>query len=168
MSKARLKKISTEREYLLTADLAHQIWREHYSAFIGADQIEYMLEKFQSVNALKAAVAADGYEYYLIKKTGVPIGYAGIKTNHPAGKLFLSKFYILKDYRGRGFAKDVIAELIDMASRLRLKSIWLTVSKNNESAMTAYRRLGFTQTDSICMDIGGGFVMDDYIFERSV
>ena len=168
MAKARLKKVSTEREYLLVSDLAHQIWREHYTDMIGFDQTEYMLEKYQSVSAIKAAVAAEDYEYYLIKKTGVPIGYVGIKPNDPPGKLFLSKFYILEAYRGQGYARDVLEELADIGKRLRLKTIWLTVSKKNESSISAYNRLGFTQADSICTDIGGGFVMDDYVFEKAI
>ena len=58
MAKINLKKISKEREYLLVADLAHEIWREHYAGIVSADQIEYMLGKFQSPSAIKAAVAA--------------------------------------------------------------------------------------------------------------
>ena len=168
MVKASLKKISKEREYLLVADLAHEIWREHYSPFISSDQIEYMLEKFQTPVAIHAAVAGEGYDYYLIKKLAVPIGYAGIRMNHPRGKLFLSKFYILKKYRGQGFAHDVINEFCGMAKRMRLKSIWLTASKKNESSIAAYERLGFQITDSICTDIGNGFVMDDYVFEKEI
>lgn len=168
MSRAKLKKISKEREYLLVADLAHEIWREHYSPFISSDQIEYMLQKFQTAAAIKAAVAGEGYDYYLIRKSLVPIGYAGVRVNHPQGKLFLSKFYILKEYRGQGFARDVIGELSDMAKRMRLKSIWLTASKQNESSIAAYGHLGFRITDSICTDIGNGFVMDDYVFEKEI
>ena len=166
MAKAGLKKIGKEREYLLVADLAHTIWREHYAGIVSPDQIEYMLEKFQSADAIKAAVAGEGYEYYLITRLGAPIGYVGIKVNHPQGKLFLSKFYILKDFRGQGYARDVIAELTEMGKRLRLCCIWLTASKHNASSIAAYRHLGFAQTDSICTDIGGGFVMDDYVFEK--
>ena len=55
-----------------------------------------------------------------------------------------------------------------MAKRMRLKSIWLTASKKNESSIAAYGHLGFRITDSICTDIGNGFVMDDYVFEKEI
>ncbi len=168
MAKINLKKISKEREYLLVADLAHEIWREHYAGIVSADQIEYMLGKFQSPSAIKAAVAGEGYEYYLIRKAFVPIGYAGVRPHHPQGKLFLSKFYILKEYRGQGYARDVVAALSDMARRMRLTSIWLTASKKNASSIAAYGHLGFRQTGEVCSDIGNGFVMDDYVFELEV
>jgi RimJ/RimL family protein N-acetyltransferase len=168
MARIKLKKAEKEREYLLIADLAHEIWREHYVPILGADQIEYMLEKFQSAQAIQAAVLGQGYEYYLIKKSVTPIGYVGIQPNHPAGKLFLSKFYLLKKYRGNGYAHDVVEELAEMGRQMRLGSIWLTVSKQNLSSIEAYTHLGFAQTDVVCTDIGGGFVMDDYIFEKTI
>ncbi len=166
MTRARLKKISKEREYLLVSGLAHEIWREHYSGIVSADQIEYMLEKFQSASAIKSAVSGEGYEYYLIRKTLVPIGYVGIKPYYPQGKLFLSKFYILKEFRGQGYARDVIAELAEIAKDMRLHAIWLTVSKKNASSIAAYEQLGFQKTGDVCNEIGNGFVMDDYVFEK--
>lgn len=167
MAKARLKRVSRERDFLAAADLAHTIWREHYAGIISSDQIEYMLEKFQSVPAIKNA-DAQGCEYYLIRVLGVNAGYVAIEPNHPQGKLFLSKIYLLKEYRGKGYARDVLDEVREMARGLRLKSIWLTVAKNNRSSLAAYEHLGFTNTEDICKDIGGGFVMDDYVMELPI
>ncbi|MEA5004444.1 MAG: GNAT family N-acetyltransferase [Christensenella sp.] len=168
MAKVRLKKISKEREFLMVADLAHEIWREHYAGIVSADQVEYMLEKFQSPSAINAAVTGEGYEYYLIRKGLVPIGYVGIRAHQPQGKLFLSKFYILKEYRGQGHARDVITELSEMAKDMRIPAIWLTASKKNASSIAAYEHLGFRKTGDVCNDIGNGFVMDDYVFEMEV
>ncbi|MEG2520926.1 MAG: GNAT family N-acetyltransferase [Christensenellaceae bacterium] len=164
--KAALKSIRKERDFLTISMLAHEIWREHYAAIISSDQIEYMLEKYQTVNAIKSAIAG-GYEYFLIKHAGIPIGYAGIKANEPIGKLFLSKFYLLKDYRGKGYAHDIIDELCEKARRLHQNSIWLTVNKSN-SSIRAYEKLGFHITDNVCTDIGSGYFMDDYIMEKIV
>ena len=46
-AKAKLKRVSREREFLAVADLAHTIWREHYAGVISGEQIEYMLEHFR-------------------------------------------------------------------------------------------------------------------------
>lgn len=34
------------------------------------------------------------------------------------------------------------------------------------SAIAAYRKYGFTVREEVVQDIGGGFVMDDYIMEK--
>lgn len=167
MAKAKLKRIRKEYEFLAVADLAHRIWREHYAGVISGEQIEYMLEKFQTVPAIKAA-EAEGCEYYLVRKLGVNIGYLALQPCYPPGKMFISKLYLLREYRGKGYSRDILSEVADMARSLRLKSIWLTVAKNNLSSIAAYEHLGFHEADTICKEIGGGFVMDDYIMEKTL
>ncbi len=165
MSKAKLKRVKKEYEYLAVADLAHQIWREHYAGIISTEQIEYMLEHFQSVPAIKAT-EAEGCEYYLARHLGVNIGYAALTPCYPQGKLFISKLYLLKDHRKKGYSKEILGEVEEKAKGLRLQSIWLTVAKNNVNSISAYEHLGFDRVDSICKEIGGGFVMDDYMMEK--
>lgn len=46
----------------------------------------------------------------------------------------------------------------------RLARIYLTVNKHNKRAIAAYERFGFARTEEAASDIGGGFVMDDYIY----
>ena len=45
------------------------------------------------------------------------------------------------------------------------RTIWLTVNRRNERAIGAYRRAGFREVRAQVTDIGGGYVMDDYIME---
>jgi len=44
----------------------------------------------------------------------------------------------------------------------------LAVNKNNRSAIAAYLKHGFSIGDAVVKDIGGGFVMDDYILVKRV
>jgi hypothetical protein len=46
------------------AELARETWMRHYTPIIGAAQVEYMLEKFQSAPAIAKQIA-EGFEYYL-------------------------------------------------------------------------------------------------------
>ena len=41
--------------------------------------------------------------------------------------------------------------------------VYLTVNKHNDHAIDVYKKKGFTVTDEVVTDIGGGYVMDDYI-----
>ena len=44
----------------------------------------------------------------------------------------------------------------------------LAVNKGNARAIAAYQKHGFAVRESVRVDIGGGFVMDDFIMARSI
>ena len=44
----------------------------------------------------------------------------------------------------------------------------IAVNKDNADSIAFYRRVGFGIAGSSVMDIGGGFVMDDYRMVKSV
>ena len=44
--------------------------------------------------------------------------------------------------------------------------MWLRVNKRNERAQEAYKAAGFAKERALVTDIGGGFVMDDFVFRR--
>ena len=60
---------------------------------IGRAQVDYMVAKFQSAEAMLAQLRA-GYEYFLVQDNGAPIGYASIQVQSD-GAVFISKLYLL-------------------------------------------------------------------------
>jgi ribosomal protein S18 acetylase RimI-like enzyme len=44
----------------------------------------------------------------------------------------------------------------------------LAVNKRNERAIATYRRNGFAVREAVRVEIGDGFVMDDFIMSRSL
>ncbi len=49
-----------------------------------------------------------------------------------------------------------------------IRTLWLTINKNNSHALSWYMRMGFKNVGSMVQDIGGGFVMDDYRMEKTI
>lgn len=160
MSDMDYTRVITDVQVRQTARLAEEIWTEHFTAIIGAEQVEYMLDKFQSENAITDQIQHKGYMYYLIEETKQPIGYCAIIQEEDG--LFLSKLYIKKAMRGKGIARRTIDFLTTIALERNLGKIWLTVNKNNIGPIAAYEKLGFVNTGPFVQDIGGGFIMDDY------
>lgn len=146
--------------------LAKEIWREHYTHIIGAAQVEYMLERFQSVPALNSQIRS-GFLYYLLKIDGEISGYFAALPEKEKGRLFLSKIYLLSSARGKGCGRKTL-EFIETLAGPGLNKISLTVNKGNTGAIKAYLKCGFTITGMQVTDIGGGFVMDDYLMEKSL
>lgn len=148
------------------ATLAEEIWHQHFTPIIGKDQVDYMVEKFQSYPAIKAQIEKDGYEYFRIYSSNAMAGYTGI--HQEADALFLSKLYIKKDFRGRHLATEAFQFLVDLCRERGLPKIYLTCNKHNDNTLAVYDHLGFKITDEQVADIGNGYVMDDYILSYAI
>ena len=161
MDNVMFQRAADDSDLAAIAGLADAIWHQHFQTILSPEQIDYMVEKFQSYPALKSQVEEDGYEYYQTLVDGTLAGYIGI---HPeTDALFLSKLYLHKDYRGRHIATQAFHFLTDLCKKRGLKKIWLTCNKHNDSSLAVYHHLGFQVTDTQEADIGNGFIMDEYI-----
>ncbi len=158
-------RIASEADAQAIAALAAEIWREYYTPLIGADQVEYMLSRFQSEAAIAQAIA-NGTAYHLACDGESPVGYLALKPEED--HLFLSKIYILKAYRGHGIARSFVGIATAMAWNLNLPIVRLTVNKGNLNSIASYKHMGFTTIDEVVTDIGSGFSMDDYVMELVV
>lgn len=141
------------------AELASEIWHEYWPCILTAEQIDYMVEKFQSKKAIKEQIKNENYVYYFIKVDNEIAGYVGVSDKKDY--LFLSKLYIRKEFRHQGLGRLAFNEI----KNLGFKKIRLTVNKYNKNTINAYLKYGFITIDSVVSDIGCGFVMDDYIME---
>jgi len=160
-----LRKAENDEDLRAVATLADIIWHEHFTPIIGIDQVEYMLDKFQSFAAIKNAVEKEGYIYYMAfdgkLEEGGLVGYTGIKPEEDG--VFLSKIYVRADRRRQGIAKALIGLVSHEYSAK--KYMYLTVNRHNDMAVKSYKALGFSLVREQTSDIGGGFVMDDFVFK---
>jgi len=157
--------VSTERQIDIVESLAREIWTEHYIPIIGKGQVDYMLGRYQSRQAVKEQIAY-GVLYFLMEEGRDFIGYIAVQ---PRGdELFLSKIYLRSSRRAKGFGKKAV-QFVEMLARERgLGKITLTVNKNNAGAIRAYEKMGFRNVGPLVQDIGSGFVMDDFAMEKTL
>lgn len=158
--------VITEHQIADLADLAKKVWNEYFVSILIQDQIDYMVDKFQSMPAMTEQIQNQGYQYYFLNLEGKNIGYIGVREE--TGKLFLSKLYIVKEYRGKGFASEAFEFLENMCQNKKIRAIWLTVNRYNEDTIHIYEKKGFQTIRTHVMDIGEGYVMDDFVMEKIV
>jgi diamine N-acetyltransferase len=159
----QLVKVEQKNQIARTARLAHEIWEEYYPAIITLEQIRYMLETFQSQEAIETQME-EGMAYYLAVEGDAEIGYLAYAEEQD-GSLFLSKIYISKEFRNRGSGREMFAFILGQAQERNVKTIRLTVNKNNTASIDTYLKMGFTIAAAVKNDIGSGFYMDDYVME---
>lgn len=146
------------------AAMADDIWHEYFPVILSGGQIDYMVQTFQSAQAIAEQMARQGYLYYFLELDGTDIGYTSIREDH--GSLFLSKLYLRKEYRGQGYAGEAFRFFEELCREMNLSSIWLTVNRHNVDTIHVYERKGFQTVRTQVTDIGSGFVMDDFVMEK--
>lgn len=154
-------RVVTTAQIADTAKLAAEIWREHYTPIIGAEQVAYMLDKFQSPEAIRKQIDKNELVYYLIYLNHCPTGYFAVQAR--TDEIFLSKLYVAKASRKLGLATRAIDFIKNIAADNCLKRIALTINKNNKKSLSVYESLGFKNEKSVVTDIGNGFYMDDFL-----
>ena len=154
-----------EDEIPILSPLATAILREHFDPIIGKAQNDYMLEKFQSVSAIKEQFKK-GYLYFWVKYENKNAGFIGF---YPIeNKLYLSKFYLEKNYRGKKISRKMLEFIENYCKENNLKSIYLNVNRDNDLAIKVYEHLGFVKIREEKNDIGNGYYMDDFVFEYEI
>lgn len=157
-------KIETTEQVKEVCALANEIWNEYSICFINQEQIDYMLEKFQSEQAINGQINFQNYLYYFLEEDGENFGYFALQKQKE--NLFLSKIYIKKEFRGKGYAKKAFTNaIVPLAREFELPKITLTVNKYNFASIMVYEKLGFDRIGSKEFNIGNGYIMDDYIYE---
>ena len=156
---------ASPNDHFVIAKLAQEIWRQHFTAIIGQVQVEYMLGKFQTVDAVAAQIES-GSEYYLVKLDGELVAYMGLVPELDRQKMMLSKIYVKNSCHGRGVGRAMLDFIESRCRSHGVVTLWLTVNRFNSGPIEWYKRHGFVIVDAVKKDIGSGFFMDDYIMEK--
>lgn len=146
------------------ADFAREIWHEYWTAFMAESQIDYMLNDINTEKTVSNQIANEDYTYYYITCNTQRVGYLGMSTQEPHA-LFLSKLYIIKEFRHEGIGAKAFNFIKNYARQNGFQKIFLTVNKKNREVITSYENWGFRTMDTIATNAAGRYAMDDYVME---
>ena len=148
--------------------LAAEIWRRHYSDIISAAQIEYMLKQRYDPRVIRAELRRHDLWWDKLLVGDVITGFASYFLTGQPHEMKLDKLYVHQEYQRMGYGGMLIARACMRARACGCSRLMLAVNKNNRSAIAAYRKHGFQVSEAATKDIGGGFVMDDYIMDKAL
>jgi len=157
--------IKAEQKDIATIqDLAKKSWNFAYANIITQEQIDYMLNMMYSEEALKKHFENPNYHYYLVFENDEFLGFVGFEFHQESETTKLHRIYFLKEAQGKGLGKKALRFVINEAKNVNDKRVTLTVNKNN-SAHKFYESQGFKVYEEAVLNIGNGYVMDDYLME---
>lgn len=148
-------------------DLAHNIWHEHYPSIISREQINYMLQLDYDIPKLQLDLESGVFLDRLVVDDQLQ-GFAAYGKTDLAGQIKLHKLYLNSPYHGKGLGSAFLHHIESVCRTSGYKIIVLQVNKTNELAIRSYLRNGYHKQQEIVVDIGQGFVMDDFLMAKSL
>lgn len=153
--------VQTAGELSRIRAIADDVWPKTFREILSPEQIVYMMKMMYSPEVMEKELAS-GYTFELLVIDGKDAGYMVYAPYEEPGTMKLHKLYLLEEYQGKGYGQKMLQHVIEAAESRGFTSVILAVNKQNMKAQKAYARFGFEQYKSVQIDIGNGFIMDDY------
>jgi len=148
-------------------DLTKKIWPVAYGEILSKAQLDYMIDKFYNEPALRELIQK-GHVFYLAQDENEKyVGFVSYEINSEPNKTKIHKIYVLPETQGTGLGRQFFELVKEKAIENNQKAIFLNVNKYNK-AIHFYTKLGFTKVKDEVIDIGNGYVMDDYVMEVDI
>ncbi len=147
--------------------IAEEVWPVAYGSILSHEQLTYMLVMMYSASALQEQ-AENGHHFILAVENNLAVGFASYEFNYnKASKTKIHKIYILPNQQRKGTGRTLVDYIAEEARKHNQDALILNVNKYNV-AQHFYNKLGFTIISDEVIDIGQGFVMDDFIMELPI
>ena len=151
----------------IIAELAYAIWPSAYGEILSNEQLTYMLEKFYSLEALSQQLEEKNHVFLLAEENGEFIGFASYELNIENHKTKIHKIYVLPTTQGKGYGVQLINEIENRSKAIKNDVLFLNVNRFNK-AQYFYKKLGFEVAYQEDIEIGNGYLMEDYKMEKQV
>jgi len=148
--------------------IAHEAWpAAYFPDILSAEQLAYMLELLYSESALFDAMTKKHQHFFLAEEDDAFVGFTSCTPHHARSTVtHLNKLYVLPAKKGHGLGKRLLQHVLEFSAQQGDTLVELNVNKRNP-AITFYERRDFRIVREEVIDIGRGYVMDDYVMARS-
>lgn len=151
-------------ELSIVHEIAHATWPDTFKDILSQEQIQYMLNWMYNLKHLEKQFN-QGHQFYVAEIEGTPVGFIGIEPNHPEiGLTKIHKIYILPNKQGLGIGKNLIEFVKKNALQSKMIGLLLNVNRFNK-AVEFYKAIGFNILFEENIDIGNGYLMEDYVMK---
>ncbi|GAB3576126.1 GNAT family N-acetyltransferase [Spirosoma luteolum] len=158
---------TTPAQHPVIQQIAHQTWPSTFGAILSPAQIDYMLSWMYSIDALHEQVEQKGHVFLLAESdTGEPLGFCSYEL-HAGGQPVtkVHKIYLLPAAQGQGVGRLLLDAVAARATEAGDRALRLNVNRFNK-AVSFYEKVGFSVVGQEDIDIGNGFLMEDYIMAK--
>lgn len=164
MSRALHVELLPDGEVETLRKVALKVWPITFKEILSPAQIAYMMEMMYSEASLREQQQS-GCKLYLLKDDKTPVGFLSIEHDKEhSGKTKVHKIYVLHTYHGTGAGRFLMDFAFAEATKMGDTAVFLNVNKYN-TAIGFYEHYGFKKIYTEDIDIGEGYLMEDWVME---
>ena len=148
--------------------LSKHLWPIAFAHILSKQQIDYMMEMMYSCASLEKQMD-EGHQYAIARIDNADVGYVSHEINcNQTNKTKIHKLYISPAHQRQGVGQALLEYVVKHALQSNNRALFLNVNKHNTKAINFYKKHHFFLTKKEEIDIGNGFIMDDYVFELTL
>jgi diamine N-acetyltransferase len=160
--------IATKDQLEIVRNLAYKIWPHAYGKILAKEQLDYMLDKFYSIDSLQSLHQDNNQVFILVHENETYYGFAAYELNYNnSQKTKIHKIYVLPETQGKGIGKKLMDYIQNIAIANQNTALILNVNRYN-AARNFYEKYGFVITEIVDIEIGRGHLMEDYVMEKII
>ena len=157
-------KLVAKAKYIhATADLASELWHEVYKRYYPAKQLDALVERLQSADAIEADIDND-VNYFLVVLGGKTIGYFAWKMENTS--LHLIHLYLTPEYRGKALGRDILASCERLARGEGRSRVWCNVHTKALPVQQFFKARVYRSLGPAENDVVDGIDRSELTFER--
>src|SRR5260221_1777462 len=158
---------ATFQDVQLIRQLAEQTFHVTYLPLQPKDKVDYLFDLMYNTSSLTAQMNK-GQQFIWEKDETGYLGYASYEINYKdQDKTKIHKIYIMPTAQGKGVGKELVNHIGGIA-RLNKNTIFLLDVYRHNPAVRFYEKIGFKKVEEQITEVGNGFVMDDFVMEKSI
>lgn len=159
---------ATKEHLFIIQALSDKIWPHTFQDILTKEQIGYMMDMMYSTSSLEKQMDELDHHYLLVEDTGEYVGYTSYELNYKGtATTKIHKIYILPSLQGKGIGRFLIDTIGEIARKNDNTILSLNVNRFNK-ALDFYKRIGFDVVDREDIDIGNGFLMEDFVLNKKL
>jgi GNAT superfamily N-acetyltransferase len=156
---------ATSNDIRSIQEVAFTTWPVTFNEILSAKQIHYMLKLMYSVDSLNFQMKAN---HQFILANNPAVGFASFELHFKQTKRTkLHKLYVLPSEQGKQIGLTLLNEVEIQAKKASNTSVSLNVNRFNK-ALKFYQKQGYNIIGEEDIDIGQGFLMQDFILEKKL
>jgi ribosomal protein S18 acetylase RimI-like enzyme len=158
---------ATTKDIPIIQEIVHKTWPITYGAILSKAQLDYMIDLMYSEASLLQQLKTRPF-FFLAYNDDICLGFISCENNYLNKNVTrLHKIYILPEAQGKGVGKVLIEKVVAIAKENQSEIISLNVNKFNK-AVAFYKKMGFEIASEEDLDIGNGYLMEDYKMELKI
>lgn len=149
-------------------DIANTTWPITYGKILSKEQLAYMMDLIYSDESLLNQIQKQKQLFYIAYEETSVLAFLAIEHNYKDEAVTrIHKIYILPEAQGKGIGKLLIDATQKFANENNSTTLSLNVNRFNK-ALAFYQKLGFEIIAEENVEIGNGYLMEDYKMEKKL